>query len=858
MREFLFRPLLSPVKINLNVWCLLLLSALFAVPGWAQTVLFQDDFNSGALDAGKWKAYDSSYFIHRTQMGKQPTFGSESGTGFVRLNLDTYNPDPTYGRNYVKGTEIFSDAVFPVGNGGIEYEARVRGTNVSPGLIMAFYSFGGRGTWPETYLWDEVDFEFPGNFPSNRLWLNIWDDYNPQRGGLNESMQPTVAALDWRTWNTFKIRVYPYVTQWLVNDVVVRQSYNITPADPMGVRFNLWAPDSSWAEAYNAAIAPATSTSNTTYFFDVDYVRVRSLPTGSIGNGTGLSATYYDNLNFSGATVSRTDPGVNFNWAGGSPAPAIGADTFSARWRGQVQAQFSETYSFTTRSDDGVRLWVNGQKIIDNWTDHAATEDSGSIALQAGVKYDIVLEYYDNGFDATVQLFWSSPSTPRRVVPQSQLFPASTVTPTATPTVTPTATPNGTGLSAVYYDNRDFSGPTLQRTDATVNFEWGDGSPAPAIGIDTFSTRWTGQVQPQFSELYTFYARADDGVRVWVNGQKLVDAWLDQGPTEYSGAIALQAGVKYAIVVEYYENNFGATVQLRWSSPSQPKVIVPQNRLFPGNVVTPPPTPTPTPGTGSGLSATYYDNRDFTGTTLTRVDSTINFDWGNGAPAGTMGVDTFSARWTGQVQPQFSETYTFTTRSDDGVRLWVNGQKIIDNWTVHAPTEDNGSIALAAGVKYDIRLEYYEEGFGAQLSLMWSSPSTSKNLIPQSQLYPQSTATAALRTSAAVLPGKPRPPATSTVLSSGVASTGRELIRLTFKVPLNADYATDAARYRVEVDGVRVTVESISYSAAGQWVNISLPAGTLQRGARVKVSWYNLREARGGTIANGVWQGVAS
>ncbi|MFO8006741.1 MAG: PA14 domain-containing protein, partial [Candidatus Brocadiia bacterium] len=107
------------------------------------------------------------------------------------------------------------------------------------------------------------------------------------------------------------------------------------------------------------------------------------------------------------------------------------------------------------------------------------------------------------------------------------------------------------------------------------------------------------------------------------------------------------------------------------------------------------------PGGGDGLTGDYYDNMDFTSHALTRVDPTVNFDWGSGSPDASMGADTFSVRWTGQVEPLYSETYTFTTRSDDGVRLWVNGQSVIDNWTDHGPTYDSGTIALSAGTKYD-------------------------------------------------------------------------------------------------------------------------------------------------------------
>lgn len=141
--------------------------------------------------------------------------------------------------------------------------------------------------------------------------------------------------------------------------------------------------------------------------------------------------------------------------------------------------------------------------------------------------------------------------------------------------------------------------------------------------------------------------------------------------------------------------------------------------------------------TGTGLTGTYFSDMTLQTAVLTRVDSQIGFDWGSGSPAsGTVGVDGFSVRWSGTVQAQFSETYTFFTTSDDGVRLWVNGQQLIDNWTNHAPTENSGTINLTAGTSYTITMEYFENGGGAVAQLRWSSPSTTKALIPTSQLYP--------------------------------------------------------------------------------------------------------------------------
>jgi hypothetical protein len=138
---------------------------------------------------------------------------------------------------------------------------------------------------------------------------------------------------------------------------------------------------------------------------------------------------------------------------------------------------------------------------------------------------------------------------------------------------------------------------------------------------------------------------------------------------------------------------------------------------------------------GSGLEAEYYDNADFTDLKITRVDPEINFDWTTKPPGGAMGPDHFSVRWTGQVKPRYSEKYTFFTRSDDGVRLWVDDKLLVDNWTDHAATEDSGEIALIAGMKYDVKLEYYQGGGNAIIALGWASANQKQEVIPHECLF---------------------------------------------------------------------------------------------------------------------------
>ncbi len=599
------------------------------------------------------------------------------------------------------------------------------------------------------------------------------------------------------------------------------------------------------------------------------------------GTGSGLRAEIFDNVDLTNLVVTRTDATVDFDWGLGSPAPSVAVDTFSVRWTGQVEAPATEAVTFYTVSDDGVRLWVNGQLLIDNWTDHAPVENAGTIALTAAQRYDIRMEMFENGGGAVARLQWSSASTPKQVVPSARLFPPGATNRSAAPTITPnggtstgpvsvtlaSATSGasirfttdgtaptssvgtlytapfllsssatvkaiafkadlgdspaasavfaivppgaGTGLTADYYDNMDFTAFRLSRTDATLNFNWGTASPDPSLGPETFSVRWTGEVEAPTSENYTFITESDDGIRLWVADVALVDNWTNHPPTENAGAIALVAGRRYAIRVDFYESGVGAMATLSWSTPSIPRQIVPQARLFPvaGTVATPSiapnggtfagsasvtlatstagasmryttngTTPSSTAGTlyagpfslpssatvkaiafkaglgdsavaiaaftiapagsGTGLAAQYFDNADFSALRVTRTDAAVDFDWGTGSPDPSIAPDSFSVRWSGQVETSGAGTYTFYTRSDDGVRLWIDGLRIIDNWSDHAPTEDFGSIVLAAGRRVDVVMEVYENVGGAVAALSWSGPSIPKQTIPQARLFP--------------------------------------------------------------------------------------------------------------------------
>jgi hypothetical protein len=237
------------------------------------------------------------------------------------------------------------------------------------------------------------------------------------------------------------------LTQTVVRDVLPRKARLTLATSPAGLLVKLDAQPRATPFTVDSvvgiertleAVSPQVSSGGTVYQFTAwsdGRARVHILATPAAdttytaayaaagsGSGDGLAATYYDNADFSGASVARVDPAINFDWGTGSPAPTIGVDTFSVRWVGQLEAPISGAYTFFTQTTDGVRLWVNRQLIINNWTNHPVTENTGTITLNAGQRYAIQMDFYENTGRATAKLLWSAPSMSKAVVPTVRLY----------------------------------------------------------------------------------------------------------------------------------------------------------------------------------------------------------------------------------------------------------------------------------------------------------------------------------------------------------------------------------------------------------------------------------------------------
>ncbi|OAI56202.1 hypothetical protein AYO49_00945 [Verrucomicrobiaceae bacterium SCGC AG-212-N21] len=322
----------------------------------------------------------------------------------------------------------------------------------------------------------------------------------------------------------------------------------------------------------------------------------------------------------------------------------------------------------------------------------------------------------------------------------------------------------GTGLPESGSGNCILNPSVLTRQEGNLDNVWLYGTPNGVflVGSDNYSASWEGYLAPSTTGNYTFQLIANDKARVFLDlnadnvldqSEQILENGWDTSPTttfKQSAAYSLTAPAtpanRYRMKVEFVETTGAAACRFQWRLNTGAFANIPNGNVFRNNSTT-----------TTGWNATYYNNTTLTPPAAgTQFDAAIttnnNGDWGIGTPDPSILQDNFVARWTGQVQPEFSETYYFSVGVDDGIRVRVNNQLIIDRWT---GSVTQGAINLQAGVLYDIMVEYYELTGAATAQLSWYSQSQPKQIIPTSRLYPHSSA---------VNPGGAAPPAITSPL----------------------------------------------------------------------------------------------
>jgi len=274
-------------------------------------------------------------------------------------------------------------------------------------------------------------------------------------------------------------------------------------------------------------------------------------------------AEYFGNTTFSGnPLLRRKDAAIDFQWQDGPAAAGLPSDMFGVRWRGAWPFE-AGAYRFQAQVDDGVRVWLDGHLLLDQWYQSSGALYSAEASLGEGI-HEIVVEYFDNLGVAYARFWWEA---------RGQGIPL--------------AFPDWKGE---YFDNAGLGGvPFLVVNERMIDFDWGTASPAPGLPSDQFSARWTRTVNAPAGR-YRFYARSDDGVRLWIDGQPVIDAWQDRGAMTESAELSLSSG-PHLVTVEYYENEGQATAKVWWERlPDTPTATATLTSLPPTATATPTPT----------------------------------------------------------------------------------------------------------------------------------------------------------------------------------------------------------------------------------------------------------------------------
>lgn len=533
-----------------------------------------------------------------------------------------------------------------------------------------------------------------------------------------------------------------------------------------------------------------------------------------MGTGAGLKGEYFMGSNFDSLVHTRIDRKIDFEWAENAPVTATGKDNFSVRWTGQIQPLYSEEYTFHVNSDDGARLTVNGTVLFDSLQLTGNKAKSGKISLTAGEKYDIQLEYRDVTGSALCALEWESTTQIRQTIPFTQLY-AEPISTTGLVTLYKDKAKKGfsagtklgsytatqlaelgipreeissikitEGFKAIMYSADNFSGDSLIVTASTDSLNnilmsdqltnWDNKVVSLRIkpnGVTTIdgafflkskrsslymevaggitATDYNTNIQQSTltranNQAFQFIHLGDGVYKIMARHSKMVLTVAKMGFEENSNVHQWKSHTtesqEFILVVTNYADTYkfvskysGMVVNVANTNVSgNVQMNTNSNQL--GGMWTLVKT-TNREGTGDGLKGEYYNGKSFNQLKYTRTDPQLNFNWGESTPGSPVTIDNFSVRWTGFIQPRYTGNYKFYITSDNGRRVWINDQLIIDKWISDWDSTYTGTINLTEMTKYKIKVEYFEDAGGANIRLQWSSNLETKEVIPQSQLY---------------------------------------------------------------------------------------------------------------------------
>ena len=288
-----------------------------------------------------------------------------------------------------------------------------------------------------------------------------------------------------------------------------------------------------------------------------------------VGKGFGLLAAYHDRPNFKGRVIYRIDQTVNHQWRSRQPVFDLPRDYFSVRWSGELDPPVTGEYTFTLHANDGGKLAV-GEMTLGRWEALSGFRETGKVTLQAGKRVPFVFEFFDNYGEACARVVWKGPGFQEMPIAPTQLYPKIDKAPKGLSV--------GSGLLGCYYQNRFFYGDGVLSVDPLIDFS--PVTPPAEFSDKNYSVRWTGQLEAPHTEEYTFTITTDEGVRLWVGGQLVINELSNRTPRTFTGTVPLQRGERYNVRLESVHRAGQGNLKVVWLSKNKPESVLGGKGVF--------------------------------------------------------------------------------------------------------------------------------------------------------------------------------------------------------------------------------------------------------------------------------------
>lgn len=411
-------------------------------------------------------------------------------------------------------------------------------------------------------------------------------------------------------------------------------------------------------------------------------------------------------------------------------------DYGTARFTSRLKIDRQGLYTFYGFGDDGFRVWIDGELIIDFWKgEWEVWQQSEPIELTAGF-HDVKIEYLQGWGGAMLQFYWESEEAgiSKAMIPASAYFQPEDR--------------QDLGLTAQIYKCKEYANNIIDykfegELSKTV-LESLDGSDLSAVLQNTIGrTEYAsgiihGFIVPEATGDYKFAMSGDDAYRLWINDQLAIDSWKLNSTNELiSNSIHLLKGKLYKIRINYAQAKDNSNLKLSWKNGDGPLEVISTSCLRQGNKELPDDNTVIHGLLAEIFSGTYLDEKKGE-----KVIPEISkgFGWSNLFKEFNGSSEYGSIRFTGQLKAEQEGDYTFYMIGDDGFRLWVNGELIIDFWEAKWDIQKESNVIHLNEGMNDIRIEFFQGYGGTYLTWEWSQTGfENRVIVPSDYLYPAST-----------------------------------------------------------------------------------------------------------------------